>query len=142
MQSGAGEYRGGYGLVRDYRICNSNAELTTIASRYRYKPWGLKGGNEGSNNKVQVYHSDGKMIERATFSNYPLGNGDLIRFITGGGGGYGDPLSRDPKMVLEDVENEYITIKEANEIYKVDIKSKSGNIYLDIENTNNLRNNK
>jgi len=142
LQSGAGEYRGGYGLIRDYRICNSNAELTTIASRYRYKPWGLKGGYEGSNNKVQVYHNDGNMIERATFSNYHLGNGDLVRFITGGGGGYGDPLKRDPKKVFEDIQNEFIDIKAANNIYKVAIKVETENISLDTENTNKLRANK
>jgi len=136
--SGAGKFRGGYGLIRDYRILNSIAELTTIASRYRIPPWGINGGKEGSNNKVQV-HSKNKIIEKPTFSNYPLIKGDLIRFITAGGGGYGNPLSRNPKNVLDDVLNKYITIEEAKKIYGVIIEKVMGKIIINQDDTNTLR---
>ena len=137
-KSGAGKYRGGYGLIRDYRIKNSNAELTTIASRYRILPWGLNGGKEGSNNKIQV-HSDGKMMEKATYSNHKLKEGDLVRFITGGGGGYGDPFERDPKMVLDDVLNEFITLEDVKENYGVIIEEIDDSLVLNEEETTSFR---
>lgn len=136
--SGDGKYRGGFGLIRDYRIKNSNAELTTIASRYRHLPWGVNGGTEGSNNKVRVYY-DGKMEEKATFSNFPLKRDSLIRFISGGGGGYGNPLERDPQMVLEDVLDEYITIEKARDVYGVVLEEKGGRLQVNIEETNKKR---
>ncbi|WP_422448264.1 hydantoinase B/oxoprolinase family protein [Thermoanaerobacterium sp. DL9XJH110] len=138
LNSGDGKYRGGFGLIRDYRILNSNAELTTIASRYRHLPWGVNGGGPGSNNKVQVF-CNGQMIEKATFSNFPLKKNDLIRFISGGGGGYGDPLEREPQMVLEDVLNEYITVEKALKVYGVVIEEKDGSLVVNMEETEKVR---
>jgi len=136
LNSGAGKFRGGFGLIRDYRILNSNAEITTIASRYRYPTWGMDGGKDGSNNKVQVFNGKNEMIQRATFSNYPLIEGDLVRLITAGGGGYGDPLERDPMLVLDDVLNEYITIEEAKKAYGVIIEERNGKLMI-IDTTRN-----
>lgn len=131
---GAGKYRGGFGLVRDYRINNSNAELTTIASRYKYLPWGINGGMEGSNNKVQIF-TDKEQVEKTTFANEKLKEGDLIRFITGNGGGYGDPLERDPQKVLNDVLDDYITIEEAEKIYGVVINCTGDSLTIDTKKT-------
>lgn len=138
LKSGDGKYRGGFGLIRDYRILNSNAELTTMASRYRYRPWGINGGTEGSNNKAQVI-SKGKVLEKATFSSFPLKKDDLISFITAGGGGYGNPLDRDPKMVLEDVLNEYITIEKALDVYGVVIEREGESLVINAEKTSKNR---
>ncbi|SHM86803.1 N-methylhydantoinase B [Caldanaerovirga acetigignens] len=138
LASGDGKYRGGFGLIRDYRILNSNAELTTIASRYRYLPWGVNGGSPGSNNKVQVF-TNGDIVERATFSNFPLKKNDLVRFISGGGGGYGNPIERDPMMVLEDVKNEYITPEKALKVYGVVIEEKEGALSVNMDETQKLR---
>ncbi len=136
--SGAGKFRGGFGLIRDYRIDNSNAELTTIASKYRVLPWGVNGGKDGTNNKIQA-HKDGNVKEAATYSNYKLGKGDLIRFISGGGGGYGNPLKRDPQMVLNDVLNEYITLEKAKEDYGVIIEEVNGSLEINEKETEKLR---
>lgn len=136
--SGAGKHRGGYGLVRDYRIDNSNAEITTIASRYRVAPWGANDGKEGSNNKVQVYTKN-NMEEKATFSNYKLQKGDLIRFISGGGGGYGDPYERDVDLVLEDVLDGYITVDEARDCYGVVIEKSEKSFKINNIETKKLR---
>lgn len=45
--------------------------------------------------------------------------GDAITIKAGGGGGYGDPLSRDPRVVLEDIRQDYVTVKHAAEAYGV-----------------------
>jgi N-methylhydantoinase B len=54
----------------------------------------------------------------------PLKRDDVVRFITGSGGGYGNPKERDPDLVLNDVLDGYITLKEAREIYGVAIDPK------------------
>ena len=79
------------------------------------------------------------MVEKATFSNYPLKKNDLIRFISGGGGGYGNPLERDPEMVLDDVLNEYITADEARYVYGVVLIEDNGTLSVDGEGTSALR---
>jgi len=48
-----------------------------------------------------------------------LDEGDVIRVVTGNGGGYGDPLRRDPKAVADDLENGYVTPERAQEVYGV-----------------------
>jgi N-methylhydantoinase B len=50
-------------------------------------------------------------------SRVPLRRGDLIRLVTGSGGGYGDPREREPLLVLEDLHDEIITGREATEVY-------------------------
>ncbi|MDQ0286505.1 N-methylhydantoinase B [Desulfofundulus luciae] len=120
LSTGAGKFRGGCGLIRDYRLLNSNAELTTIVSRHRIPPWGFAGGKDGSPNVVEIHPADGsEPIIGATFSNYPMRKGDLVRFISGCGGGYGDPLARPVEKVWQDVKDEYITIETAAREYGV-----------------------
>lgn len=120
LNTGAGKFRGGCGLIRDYRLLNSYAELTTIVSRHRIPPWGFAGGKDGSPNVVEIHPADGsEPIIGATFSNYPMRKGDLVRFISGCGGGYGDPLERQVEKVWQDVKDEYITIETAAREYGV-----------------------
>ncbi len=120
--TGAGEFKGGHGLIRDYRILNSSAECTTIASRHKIAPWGYADGKDGSINDVQIIReSDGTVKSAATWSHEPLIENDLVRLISGGGGGYGDPMKRPVEKVLEDCRNDYITIVEALEDYGVTI---------------------
>ncbi len=136
--SGAGRYRGGKGLIRDYRILNSKAELTTIASRHKYPPWGFAGGKDGSPNGVELIKGDGSGSEiRATWSHEPIVRGDVARFITGGGGGYGDPFERPVESVMDDLLNEMITLEEAKEDYGVVFNEVTGK--LDEEATRQAR---
>ncbi|HHY94555.1 MAG TPA: hydantoinase B/oxoprolinase family protein, partial [Firmicutes bacterium] len=119
LASGAGKFRGGYGLIRDYRLLNSNGELTTIVSRHDTLPWPMMGGEPGSPNVVEVHHADGRKVVGSTYSQYALRRGDLVRLITGGGAGYGDPLERDPLLVAADVRDGVIDADTAREKYGV-----------------------
>jgi N-methylhydantoinase B len=119
LASGAGKFRGGFGLIRDYRLLNSQGELTTIVSRHDTLPWPMMGGDPGSPNVVEVHHRDGRRVLGSTYSQYPLERGDLVRLVTGGGAGYGDPLERDPRRVLDDVLDEIIALETAREKYGV-----------------------
>jgi N-methylhydantoinase B len=117
---GAGKFRGGRGLVRDYRITADEAWFTGTFGRFKYLPWGMKGGAEGSKNYTQILFADGR--EPQVFgktAQYHLRKGDVARLITGTGGGYGDPSERPVEMVQSDVRNEYITLEQAEQDYGV-----------------------
>ncbi len=121
-RGGAGRCRGGRGLVREYRILSEEATLTATFGRFKYPPWGMAGGHDGSINYVEVVHADGR--PPAVFgkvARYPLRKGDVVRLVTGCGGGYGHPRQREVERVREDVKNGYITSKEAREDYGVSL---------------------
>jgi N-methylhydantoinase B len=116
--AGAGRRRGGRGLVREYRICSDEALLTVAWGRHLYPPWGAAGGRDGSPNYVEVLR-DGKPLgpRFGKVSRMPLRRGDLVRLVTGSGGGYGDPREREPGLVSADLRDGLITGGEATEHY-------------------------
>jgi N-methylhydantoinase B len=118
---GAGKYRGGRGLVRDYRILCEQAALTTTYGRHRFRPWGAAGGEDGSPNGAAIIPAgaDAPVVWRGKLTRYPLRRGDLARLITGTGGGYGDPLERPVKRVQNDVKDGYVTLEQAAQVYGV-----------------------
>ena len=110
--AGAGKQRGGLGVVKEYRILNpSGAHVTATFGRHHCAPWGVLGGQPGSPNRVEVVRagSEAPAVSTGTLARYPLACGDVVRFVTATGGGWGDPLDRDPQRVREDVVNEYIS---------------------------------
>ncbi len=118
---GSGEWRGGLGLVREYRVLGNNTFLHASMGRNVGKPWGLAGGSPGSNNYVEVVRN-GQLMSCARVSNYQLQQGDFVRIYTGTGGGYGNPSKRPPARVAEDVHGGYITRDEAQQIYGVAVR--------------------
>jgi N-methylhydantoinase B len=121
QSAGAGQYRGGFGLVRDYRILSQSAQLTTTFGRHRFLPWGAAGGEAGSPNGVAVIPDAASepAVWKGKLARYPLRRGDVARLVTGVGGGYGDPASRHPEAVRQDVHNEFLSVEQAREIYGV-----------------------
>jgi N-methylhydantoinase B len=115
---GAGEFRGGLGIVKDYR-CTDELELLSGYDRHDCPPWGLFGGGEGAPNTIVVTRADGDVDEFRKATEYGLRAGDVVSFRTGGGGGYGDPLARDPERVLADVVDGYVSAATAEEAYGV-----------------------
>jgi len=115
---GAGKFRGGFGVVRNYRMMNSKTFVTIQVGRHDFPPWGINGGQDGSGNKVVIY-KNGKPAEIRRLSAEPLSKGDLVSILTSSGGGFGNPLDRDPKMVLRDVRDELISVDIAREVYGV-----------------------
>ncbi len=113
---GAGQWRGGLGLVREYRLLNSTAFLHASMGRNEVRPWGLAGGAAGSNNYVEVVRN-GQTMTCARIAYHPLQQGDVVRILTGRGGGYGDPRRRPAERVAEDVRNGYLTREAAEREY-------------------------
>ncbi|MFQ6117030.1 MAG: hydantoinase B/oxoprolinase family protein [Candidatus Bipolaricaulia bacterium] len=124
-EGGAGRYRGGRGLIRDYRITAEEAYLTTTFGRHKYKPWGMAQGQEGSRNYVVVLKRDGTQEVFGKAARYRLEKGEVARLVTATGGGYGPPYERPVEEVLEDLKNGYITPQQAQKDYGVKVDPKS-----------------
>lgn len=120
-EGGAGRQRGGKGVILDYRVVASEAYVTGTFGRHKYRPWGLAGGQEGSNNYIKILRNDGRTEVYGKGARIRVARGEVVRLVTGTGGGYGEPRERPPALVREDVKNGYITAAQAAEQYEVAI---------------------
>ena len=111
-------YRGGYGAVREYEILAKSATLSASFGRSIAKPWGMSGGSLGSNNRIEIIR-DGQEISGARLPAISLKSGDIVRFITGGGGGFGQAEERPFSSIEEDVLGGYISKEKAGSDYNV-----------------------
>jgi N-methylhydantoinase B len=110
---GAGAYRGGNGVLLDYLVLSGPSYVTGIYGRCQFRPWGAHGGYEGSKNAIRILRVSGQEECLASAARVPLAAGDIVRLVTGTGGGWGDPAKRSRQQVLDDLKNEYITSKQA-----------------------------
>jgi N-methylhydantoinase B len=120
--AGAGQHRGGLGVVKEYRILDpSGGQVTATFGRHHRPPWGIAGGEDGSPNRIEIVPEgqNTPSIRTGTLARHPLKCGDLVRFITATGGGWGDPLARDLWVVADDVKNGYISAETALRSYGV-----------------------
>jgi len=117
---GAGKYRGGLGLRRDYLFPDHAATFTVLADRDRAGPWGLFGGQPGQRAEY-VLNPDGAARRLSSKTTLELQPGDVISYRTCGGGGYGKPEERDPELVLRDVREGKVSLERAREVYGVAI---------------------
>jgi N-methylhydantoinase B len=118
---GAGEHRGGFGMVRDIEL-TADCVISTCLDRSEIPPFGLFGGDDGSCNRMSVCRRGSSTWEPlpSRQSNFPLSAGDLVRIETAIGGGYGDPLERHPELVADDVLGGYLPdATAAAEVYGV-----------------------
>lgn len=138
QESGHGEFRGGTGLVQDYRVYNaSGAFLTASFGRHRFPPWGVEGGHDGNGNAIEIHTNDGEVLRRGKVTTFDLAEGEVARLITSAGGGYGDPIDREPERVLMDYRDDYVTAEIAREVYGVVIDEATDE--LDDDATRRLR---
>jgi N-methylhydantoinase B len=106
---GAGRWRGGLGLRRQYTLLNAEATLQLRSDRMKFRPYGLAGGHPAPPTR-NVLDPDGAAREMPAKFGMLLRRGDTIRHDQPGGGGFGDPLARDPALVAADALNEKITV--------------------------------
>ena len=118
---GEGEFTGGRGIVMDYRVRADNGFLTAGYTRSKFPAWALDGGREGSPNYIEFIPKQGERERFAFVSGLATGPGDVIRVVTGNGGGLGDPRRRDPELVRRDVRDGLLTAERAREVYGVEV---------------------
>jgi N-methylhydantoinase B len=133
---GAGEYRGGLGIVREFRLLAEEATFQLRSDRTNFRPWGVEGGKPGT--PTQNWLNPGTPEEQELPGKHlmTLKRGDLYRVVQAGAGGYGDPLSRDPQAVVEDVQQEKLTQEYARAEYGVVLDAVGE---LDVAATEGLR---
>ena len=114
---GAGEFRGGLGLDLEFEMIEETF-ITTVVERTKNPPWGIKDGKAGRANNVQVIKKNGDKFFMPKKSGYKLDKGDKIIFLTGGGGGYGNPKFRKIEKIENDLKQEYLSKKYVEENFK------------------------
>jgi N-methylhydantoinase B len=118
---GAGRWRGGNGVIREYTLDGDEAQLFLWFERSATPAWGLSGGRDAI--PPQVIVNPGRPDERRMLkcNRAPLKRGDVIRTMTGGGGGFGNPRERDPRLVRVDVLDRHLTPAAARQSYGVEV---------------------
>ncbi|CAN5691266.1 hydantoinase B/oxoprolinase family protein [soil metagenome] len=117
---GAGKFRGGNGVDYTIEFRGVNPDVSVFGDGAVIPAYGLNGGMEGSLN--EGFLNRGRENEKQLSSNEGWNrakSGDTITVLSAGGGGWGNPLVRDPAAVLEDVRNEMLTRGKAKEAYGV-----------------------
>jgi N-methylhydantoinase B len=122
---GAGKQRGGFGLAYEVEILRGEARASFVMDHGRFGPQGACGGSDGVVNVVTVFRGGKEHVppHLSKEQDIQLAAGDRVRVGTPGGGGYGDPLARNPALVLHDVAMGYYTADEAAEKFGVVVGS-------------------
>ncbi|MCA9862279.1 MAG: hydantoinase B/oxoprolinase family protein [Thermomicrobiales bacterium] len=146
---GPGEHRGGLSTTRTLEVTADEITLSCLFDRSKIPGWGLFGGHDGGLSELRVKrHGDDEFrsfveayhtVSPSKFTNVLLKRGDIVRYVTPGGGGYGDPFLRDPEAVLDDVRNGWVTCKSARDDYGVVIHDGGYEPVLDLNATTELR---
>lgn len=136
---GPGEYRGGLGYEKDFRILQ-DAYFISTADRSILSCYGVNGGKASLPYAAIINPGTAKEERLAGLvDDMPLHAGDLIRVITTGGGGWGDPLEREPEKVLLDVIQGEVSGRSAREDYGVVITEGVDGWHVDQQATTQLR---
>jgi N-methylhydantoinase B len=117
--AGAGQYRGGLGVERDIEILAGEVTMTLREDRHRTRAWGLYGGRPPSLAHAEIRRSQCAPESIASKGVFVLSAGDRVCCRAAGGAGFGDPLERDPELVLLDVLDGKVTGEAADNEYGV-----------------------
>ena len=137
---GAGEWRGGLGFSRDYRVLADEVRFSMRTDKHAVEPFGSDGGLSGGRGACTVNPGTGdEKSLPSRFGDFRLHANNIIRVERPGGGGLGDPLRRPAESVLEDVRQGYVSIDRARSDYRVAIRLTDGEPELDGAETLLLR---
>jgi N-methylhydantoinase B len=136
---GAGRFRGGLGVLREYENLGE-ARFNIRSNKHVIPPRGVAGGGPGRCGRLTMHPGEKRRrVLPSRYSDYPLADGDVFRLETPGGGGYGEPRTRDPESVRRDVEEGYVTPKAARTVYGVALRRRKGAYIVDVARTRILR---
>ncbi|MBI4283827.1 MAG: hydantoinase B/oxoprolinase family protein [Chloroflexi bacterium] len=136
---GPGKFRGGLGCIREFHVLEkaifSASGGIAGQGRRQFPPWGVFGGQPGRPGAVWV--NGVEELSDDPGHQIALKPGDVVRVETNAGGGYGDPFERDPKAVLGDVLDRYVSVRGARDDYGVVISEET--LQLNLAATRVLR---
>lgn len=128
---GPGKNRGGLGIERIFTIQCPEVTVSALFNRMLVEPFGLHGGKAGHPSGIHVRRAGRKKWQTfkqafgtaspSKFSGIMLRQGDQVKIIAPGGGGWGDPLAREPERVLQDVVEGFVTPAAALRDYGLEI---------------------
>jgi 5-oxoprolinase (ATP-hydrolysing) len=133
-----GKWRGGIGIVRVNRFLADTIVACEGDRFFGDPPWGVLGGHPGQT--ATLRKNPGTPDEESwpsKFTNQRLRAGDAIEITVPNSGGYGDPVERDPELVLLDVLDGFTSLEQAHAIYRVAIDPET--LTLDLDATRALR---
>ena len=147
---GPGRMRGGVGTVRTIELLCDDVELNGLGERFLVPPFGLEGGGTGACNGLHVRTArDGGWrtvaealgaVSPSKFHDLRAGRGTWLRVTTGGGGGHGDPFTREPGRVVDDVAMGFVSRDGARRDYGVEVAEREdGSLDHDPRATARLR---
>lgn len=121
--AGIGQYRGGFGVIRDYEVLEDNIRIQTSNENTRYTPWGLfGGGNAGASHFIFWEGTERELVTAERVTDFgPFHKGDRISIRTTGGGGWGKPEDRHPERIRQDIVNGLISAEQAEADYGVTV---------------------
>lgn len=106
---GAGRHRGGTGLRRAYRLDVPEGRLSGNFERFKVPPYGLSGGAAGRPGRFYFVRNGQENELPSKLANHVVRQGDIVVLETAGGGGFGDPASRDPRAADRDRVGGYVS---------------------------------
>lgn len=132
---GPGTFRGGLGAERIFTVTVPEVTVSALLNRMKTEPWGILGGLEGAVGGLWVRRSEQEewrtFVEEfgtkspSKFSGVTLREGDQVRILCPGGGGYGDPRKRDRDRVRRDIEEGFVSADAAKSVYGLDLERDS-----------------
>lgn len=124
---GAGRHRGGCGTVYAYRSLSDGVAVAVLGDRRDYRPFGVLGGKPAAGADVVFRtHAGEYRFPLVTKGRRVLSRDEVVEYCSPGGGGYGDPLERDPELVVRDAVRGYISAEQAREEYGVVLQAAAG----------------
>jgi N-methylhydantoinase B len=136
--SAPGKWRGGIGSIREVTFL-ADGSFSVEADGYKFAPWGFNEGKSGSVGSLSIQEKETNEVVKlpSKLPNRQAKEGSTIQLVGPCGGGYGNPLQRDPEKVLSDVLDGFISKEQALKEYGVSINDSEK---IDYEKTSELRN--
>ncbi|HEX9880499.1 MAG TPA: hydantoinase B/oxoprolinase family protein [Candidatus Binatia bacterium] len=123
--AGAGRYRGGLGNRKEYEVLGDAVLTLRLGHQFKFSGWGVLGGKPPPTVRAYLNPDTDRGRPLRPLETVNLNAGDRFRVEMPGGGGYGDPLLREPEKVLQDVQDGYVSLEAAEHVYGVVIDSRN-----------------
>jgi N-methylhydantoinase B len=138
---GAGRQRGAPAVELIFGTKHNSMTVAIAGDGQRYPPKGVHGGHNGARARYSKVNFEGEHTELPNGIRVVIQPGELISGVDNGGGGYGNPLDRDPQRVLDDVLERWETRERARDVYGVVLTGsvEDGDLLLDLNATRQLR---